>query len=74
MDNNPPWEEYTMEGNYANKSHAHKPDKGKGSYNRQDDWTWEEEEAFREIERQQQENEIVDEEWKEAFEDYYEEE
>lgn len=23
-----------MKGNYANKSHAHKPKKGKGSYNR----------------------------------------
>lgn len=42
-----------MEGNYAGKDHVHKPKKGQGSYDRKEEkelaWTWEEEEAFREI-------------------------
>lgn len=49
-----------MEGAYANKSHVHLPCKGKGSYDRNKetlDVTWEEDEAFRELERQQKERE-----------------
>lgn len=44
-----------MEGAYANKSHPHPPEKGKGSYDRTKEMlevTREEEEAFRELERQ----------------------
>lgn len=43
-----------VNGHYANKDHVHKPKKGKGSYTREpphEDWTEEEEEAWKELEK-----------------------